>query len=212
MKVTIIYDNTAYKKELKADWGFSCLVEAFNRKILFDTGTDGNILFSNMEKLGIEPKEIQDVFISHYHFDHTGGLQMFLSVNNQVTLWIPPSFNEFLNAKKIIKVNKPMKLYDGIYSTGELEGIEQSLCIQTKKGIVVIVGCSHPKIDHILQTASQFGKVYGIIGGLHGNPPEPLKNLDLICATHCTQYKSKIKSLYPEKYIEGGAGRIIEIE
>ncbi|HDD45412.1 MAG TPA: MBL fold metallo-hydrolase, partial [Candidatus Desulfofervidus auxilii] len=31
-------------------------------------------------------------------------------------------------------------------------------------------------------------------------------------ATHCTQYKSKIKSLYPEKYIEGGAGRIIEIE
>jgi len=29
MKVTIIYDNTAYKKELKADWGFSCLVDVF---------------------------------------------------------------------------------------------------------------------------------------------------------------------------------------
>ena len=53
MKVTIIYDNTAYKKELKADWGFSCLVDVFNRKILFDTGTDGNILLSNMKKLGI---------------------------------------------------------------------------------------------------------------------------------------------------------------
>ena len=212
MKVTIIYDNTAYKKELKADWGFSCLVEAFNRKILFDTGTDGNILLSNMKKLGIQPKDIQDIFISHYHLDHTGGLSMFLSVNNKVTLWFPPSFDESVNAKKIIKVNKPMKLYEGIYSTGELEGIEQSLCIQTKKGIVVIVGCSHPKIDHILQTASRFGRVYGIIGGLHGNSPEPLKNLDLICATHCTQYKSKIKSLYPEKYIEGGAGKIIEIE
>ena len=212
MKVTIIYDNTAYKKGLKADWGFSCLVDVFNRKILFDTGTDGNILLSNMKKLGIQPKEIQDIFISHYHFDHTGGLSMFLSVNNKVTLWSPPSFDESVNAKKIIKVNKPMKLYEGIYSTGELEGIEQSLCIRTKKGIVVIVGCSHPKIDHILQTASQFGKVYGIIGGLHGNPPEPLENLDLICATHCTQYKSKIKSLYPEKYIEGGAGKIIEIE
>ncbi|MCD6489875.1 MAG: MBL fold metallo-hydrolase [Thermodesulfobacterium sp.] len=212
MKVTIIYDNTAYKKELKADWGFSCLVDVFNRKILFDTGTDGNILLSNMKKLGIQPKDIQDIFISHYHLDHTGGLSMFLSVNNKVTLWFPPSFDKSVNAKKIIKVNKPMKLYEGIYSTGELEGIEQSLCIQTKKGIVVIVGCSHPKIEHILQTASQFGKIYGIIGGLHGNPPEPLENLDLICATHCTQYKSKIKSLYPEKYIEGGAGKIIEIE
>jgi len=165
-----------------------------------------------MKKLGIQPKEIQDIFISHYHFDHTGGLSMFLSINNKVTLWVPPSFDKSANAKRIIKVNKPMKLYEGIYSTGELEGIEQSLCIRTKKGIVVIVGCSHPKIDHILQTASQFGKIYGIIGGLHGNPPEPLENLDLICATHCTQYKSKIKSLYPEKYIEGGAGKIIEIE
>ena len=68
MKVTIIYDNTAYKKELKADWGFSCLVEAFNRKILFDTGTDGNILLSNMKKLGIQPKDIQDIFIISLSF------------------------------------------------------------------------------------------------------------------------------------------------
>ena len=28
---------------------------------------------------------------------------------------------------------------------------------------------------------------------------------------HCTQFKSKIKSLYPEKCIDGGAGKVIEI-
>ena len=212
MKITIIYDNTAFQKGLRPDWGFSCLVEAHNRTILFDTGTDGNILLSNMEKLKINPKEIQDIFISHYHFDHTGGLSSFLKINNKVKLWIPPSFHPTVNVKEIIKVNKPTKLYEGIYSTGELEGIEQSLCIKTKKGIIVIVGCSHPGLDHILQRASQFGKVYGIIGGLHGNPPELLRGLNLICATHCTQYKSKIKALYPNEYIEGGAGKIIELE
>lgn len=211
MKVTIIYDNTTSRSDLIADWGFSALVEAHSKKILFDTGANGKILLGNMKKLDIEPEEIEDVFISHYHFDHTGGLSDFLDENSRVTVWIPPSFRGLKNAKEIIKLDKPQKLYDGIYSTGELEGIEQSLCIETEKGIVIIVGCSHPKMRHILDVASRFGKLYGIIGGLHGNRPEPLKGLSLICATHCTQYKSEIESLYPKEYIEGGAGKVIEI-
>ena len=211
MKITIIYDNTAFIKDLQADWGFSALIEIKERKILFDTGANGRILLSNMEKLKINPKEIEDIFISHLHWDHIGGLSSFLSLNNQVKLWIPSYFPEAKNAREIIEVKKPTRLYEGIYSTGELEGIEQSLCIETEKGIVIIAGCSHPRMENIIKTASQFGKVYGIIGGLHGTMPEALKGLDLICPTHCTQYKSEIKSLYPKKYIEGGAGRIIEI-
>ena len=211
MKVIIIYDNTAFRKDLQADWGFSALVEVKERKILFDTGANGRILLSNMEKLKIDPQDIEDVFISHLHWDHTGGLSSFLRMNNKVKLWIPSYFSEAKNAKEVIEVKEPKKLYEGVYSTGELEGIEQSLCIKTEKGIVVVAGCSHPKMESILSIASKFGKVYGIIGGLHATKPESLKDLDLICPTHCTQYKAEIKSLYPSKYIEGGAGKIIEI-
>ena len=211
MKITIVYDNTAFRKDLQANWGFSALVEIKERKILFDTGANGTILLSNMQKLEINPKEIEEIFISHSHFDHTGGLSAFFDQNNEVKVWVPPSFRGIKNIREVIKVENPTKLYEGIYSTGELEGIEQSLCVKTEKGIVIIAGCSHPKMEHILQVASQFGKVYGIIGGLHGTRPESLKDLDLICPTHCTHYKSEIKSLYPEKYAEGGAGRVIEI-
>jgi len=211
MKITIVYDNTAFRKDLKADWGFSALVETKEKKILLDTGANGIILLSNMQKLGIIPKEIGEIFISHSHWDHTGGLSAFLDQNNEIKVWVPPSFRGVKNVREVIEVETPTKLYEGIYSTGELEGIEQSLCVETEKGIVIIAGCSHPEMEHILQVASQFGNVYGIIGGLHGTKPESLKNLNLICSTHCTQYKSEIKSLYPEKYIEGGAGRIIEI-
>lgn len=211
MKITIVYDNTAFRKDLQANWGFSALVEIKERKIIFDTGANGTILLSNMQKLEINPKEIEEIFISHSHFDHTGGLSAFFDQNNEVKVWVPPSFQGIKNVREVIKVENPTKLYEGIYSTGELEGIEQSLCVKTEKGIVIIAGCSHPKMEHILQVASQFGKVYGIIGGLHGTRPESLKDLDLICPTHCTQYKSEIKSLYPEKYAEGGAGRVIEI-
>jgi len=212
MKIIIIYDNTSARSDLQADWGFSALVEIKERKILFDTGANGRILLSNMQKLKVNPKEIEDVFISHLHWDHTGGLSSFLRLNNKVKLWIPSYFSEAENASEVIEVKKPTKLYEGIYSTGELDGIEQSLCVETEKGIVIVVGCSHPRMEHILKTASQFGKVYGIIGGLHGTRPESLKELDLICPTHCTQYKSVIKSLYPEKFIGGGAGKIMEVE
>jgi len=59
----------------------------------------------------------------------------------------------------------------------------------------------------ILNAASQLGKPYAIIGGLHRfNEFDLLKDLQLVCPTHCTQFKEKIKSLYPEKCVDGGAG------
>lgn len=212
MRITLIYDNEVYKEGLEADWGFSCLVEAENKKILFDTGASGRILLSNMEKLKIKPSSIDEVFISHPHFDHTGGLSDFLDKNRNVKIYVPSSFKENLNAKEVIYVKEKIKLHEHIFSTGELEGIEQSLCVKTEKGIVVIVGCSHPKLENILKVASQFGKVYALIGGLHGFKDFDLLNdLKLVCPCHCTQHKSEIKSLYSEKYVEGGAGKIIEI-
>ena len=212
MRITLIYDNEVYKEGLEADWGFSCLVEAENKKILFDTGASGRILLSNMKKLKIEPSSIDEVFISHPHFDHTGGLSDFLDKNRNVKIYVPSSFKENLNAKEVIYVKETIKLHEHIFSTGELEGIEQSLCVKTEKGIVVIVGCSHPKLENILKVASQFGKVYALIGGLHGFKDFDLLNdLKLVCPCHCTQHKSEIKSLYSEKYVEGGAGKIIEI-
>jgi len=72
MKVTIIYDNTVYKEDLQPDWGFSALVEVEGTpKILFDTGANGEILLNNMGRLNIDPASIEELFISHAHFDHT---------------------------------------------------------------------------------------------------------------------------------------------
>lgn len=214
MKITIIYDNEAYKKDFTPDWGFSCLVEVENcPKILFDTGANGSILLGNMKKLGIDPGTISEVFISHAHFDHVGGLSDFLRANNQVKIYTPASFAlEPSVAKEVITVTEPLQIHENVYSTGELQGIEQSLVVKTEKGLAVIAGCSHPGVGNILQAASQWGKVSALIGGLHGfNQFDLIKDLDLVCATHCTQYKAEIKKLYPEKYIEGGVGKVIEI-
>jgi 7,8-dihydropterin-6-yl-methyl-4-(beta-D-ribofuranosyl)aminobenzene 5'-phosphate synthase len=210
MKITILYDNTAFQSGLKSDWGFSCHVEAQNRSILFDTGTNGSLLIDHMNKLGIDPLCIEDVFISHPHFDHVGGLSTLLNRNNNVTVYVPASFKGIKSARQVINVEEPNELNENIYTTGELEGIEQSMAVKTEKGLVLIVGCAHPEMKNILQTISRFGKVHAIIGGLHGfREFELLQDIELICPTHCTRHKGEIRSLFPGKYIEGGAGRIL---
>ena len=156
MKITIVYDNTVFKETLQGDWGFSALVEIENTlKILFDTGAKGRILLSNMEKLGIDPISIDEVFISHAHFDHTGGLSEFLNVNKEARIYIPPSFH-WGEGKEVITISEPTKIHKNVFSTGELEGIEQSLGVITKKGVVLIVGCSHPYMGNILNAARKF--------------------------------------------------------
>ncbi len=210
MKITIIYDNTAFRKDLQADWGFSALVEVENMpKILFDTGTSGKILLSNMEKLEIDPLSIEEIFISHLHFDHIGGLNEFLKINKKVKkIYLPSS----MGLENEVVLKEPTKIYENIFSTGELEGIEQSMGVITKKGVVLIVGCSHPHMGTILNTAKKFGKIFAIIGGMHGfSEFELFKDINLICPTHCTQHKAELKKIYPEKYIEGGAGRKIKL-
>jgi metal-dependent hydrolase (beta-lactamase superfamily II) len=42
--------------------------------------------------------------------------------------------------------------------------MEQSMAVKIGKGIVLIAGCSHPRMSQILGAASKFGEVYATIG------------------------------------------------
>ncbi len=213
MKITLVYDNKISKKGLTSDHGFSCLIEMENiPRILFDAGASGSILLSNMERLNIDPESIEEVFISHAHRDHTGGLSDLFEINGTAKLYIPASFSEDFDEREVIVVKEFFQIHENIFSTGELKGIEQSMAIKTEKGIVLVVGCSHSGVGNIINAASKLGKVYAIIGGLHGfREFNLLENLDLVCAAHCTQFISKIRSLYPKKFIDGGVGRILAL-
>ena len=202
MKITIIYDNTA-RDGFIAKWGFSCFIEVNNKHIIFDTGGDSKVLLYNMSKLQINPEIVDIIVLSHNHWDHTGGLSGLLEKNNHKAKVFGPT-----------DYSKPTKICSEVYSTGSLGTFikEQSIIIKSEKGLVVIVGCSHPGVDLILKTAEKLGKPYALIGGLHGfNKFDLINNLELVCPTHCTQYIKEIKKIYPDKYIEGGVGTVIEI-
>ena len=216
MKLTIIYDNEVYQKGigLKSDWGFACLIKTKDENILFDCGAKDHLLLNNMDKLGINPKDINKIVISHEHWDHNGGLKSLLSLTNNAEVYRLEKIDagEELKLKILEKTNM---ISNEVFTTGRLSGSpvdEQSLVLEGKKGFYVLVGCSHPGVKNILEVSKKFGNVLGIIGGLHGfNDFLVLEKLDLICPCHCTKYKKKLKNIYPNKFVECGAGKIIEI-
>jgi 7,8-dihydropterin-6-yl-methyl-4-(beta-D-ribofuranosyl)aminobenzene 5'-phosphate synthase len=212
MKITIVYDNESRRGDLRADWGFACLVEAHGRRILFDTGARGDILLGNMDRLGLDPASVDTVFISHGHWDHTGGLEAFLEKSPDVRLYAPTSWPGTPDVRETTRVRLPVELGGGLRSTGELRGVEQSLLVDVEGGLAVVVGCSHPGVDLILRRAGRYGRPKALIGGLHRfNLFELLEGLELVCATHCTAHAGEIRRRYPEAWVEGGAGAVLEL-
>ncbi len=211
MRITIIYDNISRQENLVADWGFSCLVEAGDKVILFDTGARADILGQNMKTLRIDPSRIDAVFISHDHWDHAGGLSAVPGIGN-LSVYVPASFRPMPDLHGLHRISGPAAICDNMFSTGELKGIEHSLVIRQEGGVVVVAGCSHPGVGEILAAASVIGNPAALIGGLHGfDDFEQIAGLGCICPTHCTRHIERIAAMYPQQHVYGGAGRVLEL-
>jgi len=67
-------------------------------------------------------------------------------------------------------------------------------------------------LKNIMKTASRFGSIHAVIGGLHGfSNFEILDTTGIICPAHCTKHSEQIKLLYSDRCVDGGVSRVIEI-
>ena len=228
-----VYDNYQHETGMQTGWGFGCVVKA-DKTILFDTGGDSPALLDNMGKAGIDPKDIDLVVLSHIHGDHTGGLAGFLERNPNVTVYIPASFPDSFRdsisqaGARHVDVSGPVKITESVGTTGELGTWikEQSLLISSPKGLIVVTGCAHPGIVHIVEEAKRVtGKdVYLVIGGFHlgGASNETLRDIiasfrrlgvQKAAPCHCSGDRARqlFREEYGEDYIANGVGKVIEV-
>jgi len=198
-------------------------------------GGDSAVLLKNMQQLGMDPKEIDVVVLSHIHGDHVGGLNGFLQVNMNVAVYLPatfpPGFKESLkrDGVKTVEVNDPVRICKGVYSTGVLgNGIKkQSLIVSTDRGVIVITGCAHPGIVHTIQTVKELNadNILLVMGGFHlgamrkAQLEEIIANfrklgVEKVGPCHCTGELGRrmFKEEYGKDFLDVGGGRLIEFE
>ena len=160
-KVTILYDAFGESKELVKDWGFSALVEHNGKRILFDTGNDAAKFEHNVKALGVDLTKLDFVVISHRHSDHATGLRYVLSVNPNITVYVPaddgngfggaPLPKTFLRADESLPAK--MKYFGGtepehfawgkLYDTGTFVLVKQST--EVAPGIFLVRTVSQKK-------------------------------------------------------------------
>ena len=234
MTITIVYDNNGYDPRLSTAWGFGCVLEFGDHTILFDTGGDAPTLLGNMDKLGLDPRRIEAVVLSHIHGDHTGGLGGLLAIHNDVAVYVPHAFPTRFKAQvqatgaTLVEVSEPMEILPGVYTTGELgKGIvEQALVARSAQGLVVITGCAHPGIVRMVEQAQEVGKddIHLVLGGFHlggagkaqiGRIIADFRRLEVqkVAPCHCTgdRARAMFAREYGDDYILNGVGWEISI-
>jgi 7,8-dihydropterin-6-yl-methyl-4-(beta-D-ribofuranosyl)aminobenzene 5'-phosphate synthase len=239
LRLTVTFNNVvgrpARAAGLKTAWGFSCLVETPQRSVLFDTGSDGPTLLSNLHRLGLPPESIDAVFISHLHRDHTGGLGDLLSRRAGLTVYLPASaparFRKTLadQGAQTVPIAGPQALGDGMYSTGEIGTYvaEQAMLIDTPRGLIVITGCAHPGVDTVVEQAvRQLGKpVRLLMGGFHlmDRSPDQVRaviarlqrlGVEEVAPSHCTGDSATelFREAWDQHFVDGGLGALIVVE
>ena len=273
LKISILSENTTYKRGILAEHGLSYLIEGKGEKYLFDTGQNG-IIINNSKHLGLSLKGLNGIILSHGHYDHTGGL--IDVIENGVTIFGHPDIfikrysvhsdksiheigipfsRELIESKgatiKLSKENIKFGKDISIFTTGEVPRItnfevvpnnffkdqqlterdyiddDLSLYIETKKGLIVLLGCCHSGIINTLthiKNISKNEKFHWIIGGTHlisagkeqlSKTVESLKSFDFdyISPLHCTGAIAKniIMNEFGDRFINLSCGDFIEI-
>jgi 7,8-dihydropterin-6-yl-methyl-4-(beta-D-ribofuranosyl)aminobenzene 5'-phosphate synthase len=145
LKITVLVTNVAGDPHQgDGEWGYSALVEVDGHKILYDTGASPDMVIKNAKALNIDLSDVEDVVLSHNHWDHVGGL---MSLRREFSKTNPRAMSrvhvgarifeprlteagEDHNGLRLIKAeyfgtggvfiihDKPTELYPGVWLTG----------------------------------------------------------------------------------------------
>lgn len=79
MKFITLMEDSLYGENLSAEHGLSIYIETEKHKILADTG-QSSLTRKNASALGVDLTSVDTVFLSHGHYDHSGGILSLMDI------------------------------------------------------------------------------------------------------------------------------------
>ena len=98
MLAKILIDNNT-RNEWKAEWGLAVHIDYNGHSILLDAGTTG-VFAENADSMGIDLAKVEFGVLSHAHYDHSDGLEMFFERNDEAKFYLRKSCEENCYSKK----------------------------------------------------------------------------------------------------------------
>lgn len=87
MRVVTLMENTPGEAGCAFEHGLSFYIETQRHRILSDTGASAAFV-GNASRLGVELENVDAVFLSHGHYDHTGGVLAFARCNSHAPIYL----------------------------------------------------------------------------------------------------------------------------
>lgn len=194
MKITLLCENQVGYRNHRvclAEWGLSVYIQVYGVNILFDTGST-DIYWRNAEKLKINLQNVDFIVLSHYHWDHTGGLRYHNFKTKKKIIMHPEILKKLSKdeSKKIkdnftvVTSKEPLEITKNVYFLGQIPRKSKfergrvksdkmyddtALAIKSNKGLIIATGCSHSGICNICEYSKIITgqDIYAIIGGFH---------------------------------------------
>lgn len=132
MRITVLCENTTNRTQLLAEHGLSLYIETEKHNILFDMGQTDAYLH-NAKKLGIDLSGVDIGILSHGHYDHGGGLQSFLNINEKAFVYVNENvFDEYYNgSQKYIGLCKELKNHPRLKMVSDFLKIDDELSLHS---------------------------------------------------------------------------------
>lgn len=113
MKITALIENKS-NSDLLSEHGLAVHIEYNSKNYLLDTGASPQFA-TNAKTMGIDLAKVDTAFLSHSHYDHSGGYEQFFSVNSGAKVYMQKEAQEECFAK-ILGIRKYIGIPRGVLS------------------------------------------------------------------------------------------------